>query len=235
MIPRMFCNNCGAEVNTDAQFCAVCGAALTAGSSLVPAPPATWTPPATVRVQSSRWIGQGWEIVKADMGTYILLSVVFLILTSAVPVILHGPLIAGMHIFTMKKLSGRRAEFDDLFAGFNYFVPTLVASLLIAVFAGIGTLLCIIPGLVITAMYTFTYLFIVDKGMDFWPAMKASHEIVKRDYVGFTLFVVLMILVNLLGLLCCVVGLAVSVPVTWAAITVAYHEIVGFEPRPEVV
>ena len=104
------------------------------------------------------------------------------------PVILQGPLIAGFHIFTMKKLLGRRAEFADLFKGFNFFVPTLVASLVIGLFVFCGTLLCIIPGLVVAAMYKFTYLFIVDKRMDFWPAMQASHAVVKHDYFGFTLF-----------------------------------------------
>jgi uncharacterized membrane protein len=131
----------------------------------------------------------------------------------------------------MKKLMGRRAEFSDLFKGFDYFVPALVASLIIAVFVLCGTILCIIPGLVVAAMYKFTYLFIVDKRMDFWPAMQASHEIVKRDYVGFTLFLILMALVNLLGVLCCIVGIFVTIPVTFAAITIAYKEIVGFEPR----
>jgi uncharacterized membrane protein len=164
------------------------------------------------------------------MGSYILLALIFLVLSSSVPVVLHGPLIAGMHIFTMKKLLGRRAEVADIFAGFNFFVPTLVASLLIAVFVTLGTLLCIIPGLIVTAMYSFTYLFIVDKRMDFWPAMEASHAIVKQDYFGFTMFVVLLFLVNLLGALCCIVGLFVSVPVSWAAITVAYKELVGFSP-----
>jgi len=52
---------------------------------------------------------------------------------------------------------------------------------------------------------------------------------VKRDYAGFTLFLILMALVNILGALCCIVGLLVSIPVTFAAITVAYKEIVGFE------
>jgi uncharacterized membrane protein len=67
--------------------------------------------------------------------------------------------------------------------------------------------------------------------MDFWPAMQASHDVVKNDYFGFTMFVVLAILVNLLGLLCCVVGLLVTYPLTIAAITVAYKEIVGFDQR----
>jgi hypothetical protein len=33
----------------------------------------------------------------------------------------------------------------------------------------------------------------------------------------------------MLGALCCIVGLFVSIPVTIAAITVAYKEIVGFD------
>jgi uncharacterized membrane protein len=148
-----------------------------------------------------------------------------------VPLVLQGPLIAGLHIFIIKHLSGSRRDFADLFQGFNYFVPTLVASLLIALFVSIGTMLLIIPGLVVAAMYKFTYLFIVDKRMDFWPAMQASHAVVKRDYLGFTLFLILLALVDLLGLLCFVVGILVAMPVTLAAITVAYREIVGFDAR----
>jgi uncharacterized membrane protein len=230
MIRPMFCNQCGTELSAGTQFCTACGTPLAADASLIVAPAGPWIPPAHVQVHSSRWIGEAWDIVKADMGSYILLALIFLVLSSSVPVVLHGPLIAGMHIFTMKKLLGRRAEVADIFAGFNFFVPTLVASLLIAVFVTLGTLLCIIPGLIVTAMYSFTYLFIVDKRMDFWPAMEASHAIVKQDYFGFTMFVVLLFLVNLLGALCCIVGLFVSVPVSWAAITVAYKELVGFSP-----
>jgi hypothetical protein len=54
---------------------------------------------------------------------------------------------------------------------------------------------------------------------------------VKQDYFGFTMFLILAFLVNVLGLLCCVVGLLLTVPLTIAAITVAYKEIVGFEQR----
>ena len=98
-------------------------------------------------------------------------------------------------------------------------------------FVFVGILACVIPGLVVAAMFKFTYLFIVDKRMDFWPAMQASHAVVKNDYFGFTMFLLLAVLVNLLGALCCIVGLLVSVPVTFAAITVAYKEIVGFDQR----
>jgi uncharacterized membrane protein len=188
-----------------------------------------WTPPVGIKATPGKWIGQGWEVVKADMGTYVLISLIFFLL-NGVPFI-QGALIAGFHIYTMKKMMRRPAELSDLFKGFNFFIPTLVASLLIGLFTCLGTLLCIIPGLVVAAMYKFTYLFIVDKRMDFWPAMQASHAVVKNDYFGFTMFLLLAVLVNILGALCCVVGLLVSIPVSIAAITVAYQEIVGFEQR----
>lgn len=228
----MFCHTCGTQVSPDVQFCPNCGQSLAAAPGASGgAAPVAWTPPVGTKAQTGRWIGAGWQMVKADIGTFLALSLVFSLLSSAVPVIIQGPLLAGFNIFCMKKILNRRAEFADLFSGFNYFVPALVASLVTSLFISIGFILCIIPGLVLTAMYMFTYLFIVDKRMDFWQAMQASHAVVKNDYFGFTMYVVVSGLVILLGFLCCIVGVFIALPVTIAATTVAYQEVVGFEPR----
>jgi uncharacterized membrane protein len=224
----MFCHHCGTQVGAGAQFCPSCGQPVTIAGALGPSAPSTWVPRSGLQSQTGRWIGAGWHLVKNDLGIYVLMAVVFSIL-NGVPFI-QGPLIAGFHIFTMKKLMGGRPEFADLFKGFNFFVPTLVASLLIALFVFLGTLACIIPGLVLAAAYKFTYLFIVDKRMDFWPAMQASHAVVRQDYFGFTMFLLAAAGVNLLGVLCCIVGVFVTIPLTFAAVTVAYQETVGFEP-----
>lgn len=225
----MFCHKCGAAVNTNVRFCPACGQSLEAAGG-APSAPAAWTPPVGVKAQSGRWISEGWQMVKADIWTYILAALLFMIVGSVGSFITQGPMLAGFHIFCMKKLSNRNADLGDIFKGFNYFVPALVASLLIGLFVFAGTLLCLIPGLVVAAMFKFTHLFIVDKRMEFWPAMQASHAVVKNDYVGFSLFLIVLFLVNVLGCLCLLVGLFVSVPVTIAAITVAYKEAVGFEP-----
>ena len=225
----MFCHRCGTQVGSDLQFCSSCGQSLGVSPLSSGGPSVLWTAPTGIRATPGKWIGMGWDLVKRDMGNYILISLIFFLL-NGVPFI-QGALIAGFHIYTMKKIMGRPVEFADLFKGFNFFIPTLVASLLIGLFTGLGTIFCIVPGLVIAAMYKFTYLFIVDKQMDFWPAMQASHAVVKNDYFGFTMFLLLACLVNVLGFLCCIVGLLVTVPATFAAITVAYREIVGFEQR----
>jgi len=224
----MFCHNCGTQVPNDLQFCTHCGQSL-ASPPLGQAPAVPWTAPPGVRSHTGQWIGGGWRLVKADLGIYVLLALVYGLM-SGIPLI-KGPMTAGFHIFCMKKLLGRRAEFSDLFTGFNFFVPTLVAWLITGLFVGAGVIFCIIPGLVVAAALQFTYLFIVDKRMDFWPAMQSSHAVVKQDYFGFTMFLIALGLLNILGFICCLVGLLVTMPVTIAAITIAYQEIVGFDQR----
>jgi uncharacterized membrane protein len=223
----MYCHRCGAEVAPDTQFCPSCGAAM--GPAIGAAAAVACFPRRDIQSHTGRWIGEGWRIVSADLGMFALLALVFLILSSAVPVILHGPLFVGFHLFCAKKMFGRMAELADLFTGFNFFIPSLVASLLISLLVSVGLVFCIVPGLVIAAMYQFVYLFILDKRMDFWPAMQASHAVVKNDYFGFTMFLLAMIGVDILGALCLIVGIFVAIPVTVAAVTVAYRDVVGFE------
>jgi len=224
----MFCHRCGSKIVPEDAFCPACGQTL-AASPLAASLPVPWSPPVGIQASPGRWMGEAWDVVKADMGTYVLMALLFALLNS-VPLI-QGALIAGFHIYTMKKLMGRPAELGDMFKGFNFFIPTLVASLLIGIFTFFGLLVFLIGAVVVTAMYKFTFLFIIDKRMDFWPAMQASHAVVKNDYFGFTMFVLLAFLVNLAGFLCCLVGLLVTIPMTFVAVTIAYRELVGFDQR----
>jgi len=232
----MFCSNCGADVAPDLQFCPSCGHPQPVATGPAPPPipiqtPVVYSSPVEVRVETGRWLGAGWQIVQQNLGAYALMALLFGVLASCVPVVLHGPLMVGFHIAFMRKMVRGTMEVGDLFKGFSFFVPSLIASILISVFSTIGFICCIIPGIVVSAMFMFTYLFIVDKRMDFWPAMQASHEIVKKNYVGFSLFILASILLNLVGALCLLVGLLITIPITVAAITIAYQEIVGFEPN----
>ncbi len=215
-------------MNPDAQFCPNCGKLQ--GAAAASAPPPAYVPPSGVKAQTGRWISMGWQMVKDDLGVWVVATLLYAVLCGMVPIVLQGPLAAGFMILAFKKLAGRRPQIADFFRGFNFFVPALVACLLIAVFVFAGTLLCIIPGIVAAAALSFTYCFIVDKRMDFWPAIQASHAIVKQDYFGFTMFLIACTLVNLLGVVCCIVGLLVTMPLTHCAVAAAYNEIVGFNP-----
>ncbi len=223
----MFCHHCGTEIQSGGAFCPSCGKNVAGG------PGGQWTPKAVIEVRTGHWIGRGWELVKADMFVFAVMTILYAVIVSAGAFVVQGAMAAGFQIVFMRKLQGRPVTMSNLFDGFSFFLPTLLAHLVIAVFTFAGLVACIVPALVITAMYQFTNLFIFDKNMDFWTAMKASHALVERDYFGFTVFLIAIVLVNLLGLLCCVVGLLWTVPLTYAAVTVAYQETVGFEAIPD--
>lgn len=229
----MFCHRCGANVAPDTKFCQACGQPLhMQGSPGGPPPvspqPAPFTLTGDGKARTGAWIGEGWSIVKSDMGTFALMTLVMVALSATVPVILQGPLTAGFQIAMIHRILRGRVEFGDLFKGFNFFLPAMLASLVISVFTFLGLLACLVPALVVQAMYFFTYLFIVDRKMEFWPAMQASHEVVKKDYFGFTLLLLAFAGLHVLGVLCCLVGILWTFPIQYAALTIAYKEIVGF-------
>jgi uncharacterized membrane protein len=219
----MFCHYCGAEVHSETKFCPACGQSL--GGAAEPARKTAGG--GVIHARTGEWISAGWAVVQPDLFLWVIIALVYLLLCSSVPLLLQGALTAGMHYVFLKKLLGQPVEFGDMFKGFHFFLATLLAVLLIAIFTFLGILACIIPGLVVCAMYMFTYLFIIDRKMDFWPAMQASHDIVKRDYFGYTLFFLALILLQILGVLACIVGVLVTIPVMYGAITVAYRDTVG--------
>ena len=65
----MFCHKCGTQVSSDVQFCPNCGQSLAAPSASGGAAPPVWTPPAAVQARAGHWVGEGWQMVKADIGT----------------------------------------------------------------------------------------------------------------------------------------------------------------------
>ena len=65
-MPRMFCHSCGNQVADGLQFCPNCGQALSAQNPLSNPIPVVWTPPVGVKAEPGRWIGEGWQMVKAD-------------------------------------------------------------------------------------------------------------------------------------------------------------------------
>jgi uncharacterized membrane protein len=182
------------------------------------------------------WLETGWGIYKRNWMPFTMVSFIFLtviILAQFVPyagnLVVMGPMTAGLFMATAEIVSGRDFKPGTIFKGFKYFIPAFVANLLITLFTTIGFILLIIPGIVIGGLYIFTYLFMVDKGLGFWESMEGSRKVAVNDTVAFALFYFAMGAVNILGLLCMVVGVLVTLPVTTIAMFIAYEKLVGFD------
>jgi hypothetical protein len=252
------CPSCGEETAPGMRFCPRCGAMLPGTSPREELPRDSGSPFDTGRkldpgefetlsagerpVRGAEWIRRGWALFREDPGAFIgftALSFVGLAVLSHVPLggpllaMASGPLWAGLYFVGLARLSGERpTDFSDFFAGFGRFLPLLLAGLLTSLFIAAGLVLLVVPGVYLAVAYLFTLPLIVDRGIDFWQAMELSRKTVTRRWFSFTGFALLLFLINLAGVLVVVVGLLVSVPVSFLAIAAAYRDVFGIEPAP---
>ncbi len=198
--------------------------------------------PGPTRVRSGYWLGKGWDWFVEDLGPYVLVGFLAVVVLGLSQGLLYGPaaaLLAASGLRRVRHTADREAASwservqQDLTASFRRFLPALLSGLLILVFTCIGLVFLIVPGIVIFTMYLFTFHFMLDEGQDFWEAMESSRRLVSRDYLGFSLFTVLLVVVNLLGLAFFVVGSFATIMVTSLAVAAAYRDCTGVAPEPE--
>ena len=73
----------------------------------------------------------GWELVKDQYWLFVGMCVVGFMIGSAVPMgILLGPMMCGVYLTFFKKRRGEPFEFGTLFKGFDFFGPSVIATLL---------------------------------------------------------------------------------------------------------
>ena len=87
-------------------------------------------------------------------------------------------------------------------------MPLLLLSLVAGLFIGIGTILLIIPGVYLVVAYLFASYLVVDRRLDFWPAMELSRLTVNPRWFGYFAFMLLLALLNLAGALLLGLGLS---------------------------
>src|ERR1700741_1493723 len=73
----------------------------------------------------------GWELVKDQYWLFVGICFIGLLIGGAVPLgILLGPMMCGLYLTLFKKRRGEPIEFGTLFKGFDFFGPSLIATLL---------------------------------------------------------------------------------------------------------
>lgn len=178
-------------------------------------------------VKTGEWLSEAWELVKEDLWQHVLIMLV-LGLLSSIPLI--GPaLSAGYILIILRKLRDRsyKPAVGELFEGFQYFVPALLVGIVGGLIASLGVIACIVGVFATSALVMFAMPLVVDRKMDFWPAIQASMEKVKPDLVAWSVFVLLISLVYAAGSIACGVGIFVTGPVAFVAIVIAYRDVFG--------
>jgi hypothetical protein len=92
---------------------------------------------------------------------------------------------------------------------------------------GLGLILLGLPVTVfLTVNWMFSLPMILDQRVDFWTAMKRSWRQVSRHWWSCLALSVVIAILNFFGLLCCLVGLLVTVPISILATMYAYETVI---------
>lgn len=92
----------------------------------------------------------GWELVRGRYLLFVGITFVGVIIGSLAPLyILWGPMVCGIQWCLLQAMRGRPVKFESLFKGFDYFVQSMIATLIWAVPLVCVVLLAYIPVIVI--------------------------------------------------------------------------------------
>ncbi len=81
-------------------------------------------------VEPMECIKGGWELIKNQYWLFVGMTLVGILIGSAVPIILMGPMMCGLNLAFFKTRRGEAIEFGTLFKGFDYFGQSLIATLI---------------------------------------------------------------------------------------------------------
>jgi hypothetical protein len=229
----MFCPSCGAENEANAQFCQGCGANMSQASGGAggpstgtppPPPPRASTPPPTGQIDLGGWVSKAFTELNSDIGAYIIIGVVFGIVTfiPLVNLVLLGPMLAGAYYVLRRKLAGKgKADIGEIFSqGFTVFVPALLIVIIPGIIVGavssipyIGWIVGFVAGPLLLPFFAFSLHYIMEEKKDFVPAGQAAWDIIQKNILNFWLLGLVTGFVSWIGLIVCGIGIFYTYPV----------------------
>jgi len=184
------------------------------------------------QIKISEWFSEGWRMFKKNAGYAIAFAVLAgicsMLLNSILPfasMLIWYPTVAGFIIVSLMFFRNEAVGYEHYLWGFRHLVPLLLFTVVSALFIVIGLFLVIVPGIYLTVAYLFAPWLIVEKNIDFWPAMEISRKKVNKHWFGMFGFSIVITCLILVGCIPLFLGLFITIPLSLSIITAAYKDI----------
>ncbi len=200
----------------------------------------------TWSISIQRWLSGGWRLFRREpflllLATLFYFCVVFGTFASyryesIGPLgyfLLNGPLILGFYAFYFELIRGNPVNFSTFFEGFRVYLPAVLAQFVLSVLLSLGYFFFILPGLILEALFIFTYPLILEKRLGVWEAMRTSKNVVSSFLFEFSGYVLLKWILYLLGMSLLGIGILFVFPWFLGSVAVAYSEIFGLEENEQ--
>ena len=130
----------------------------------------------------------------------------------------------GLIKISLEFLDKAKPKIRDIF----YYKPVVsytVASIINTILIIAGIIFLIVPGIIFAVRLQYTTYLIVDKNLGPIEAIKKSWNITRENTWNLFFFGILLGLINILGALCLLVGLFITVPLGMIATTSVYRKL----------
>jgi hypothetical protein len=133
----------------------------------------------------------------------------------------------GLITIALKFLDNNEPKFEDLFSFKPFFWKYLGASILTGLVVWAGFMLLIIPGIYWALKFQYFGYFVVEQGCDPVEAMRKSSRITKSVKWKLFGFGIVLAVINIVGAICLLVGLFVTIPTTLLAYSSVYRKLLS--------
>ena len=129
----------------------------------------------------------------------------------------------GMFRVFLDIFDGKKPSIMVLFSQAGLILYFLGASILYGLMVVVGLVFLVVPGFFLAIRFYFYNVLIVDKELGPIKALKASWNLTKGHWWSIFGLTLLLALFNIAGALALIVGLLVTIPVSWMAMICAYR------------
>jgi hypothetical protein len=140
-------------------------------------------------------------------------------------ILLAPPIVCGFYLVANRQSQNEYIDFQNYFDGFKYWWNLVSTNLISSIAIVLGIICFIVPGVYLLIGYMFCMLFVIFGGFDFWTSMELSRRLVHTNWQKFFLFGLALLALNVVGFLLLMVGLLVTVPVTYLAVYILFEEL----------
>lgn len=135
-------------------------------------------------------------------------------------------LYGGIYQVAVKQVRGEAVSVSDIFTGGTLIWKMIGFNIVYGLAVGIGTLLCIVPGLLLSGLLFPGYALIAD-GETVGNAISRCIDAMKKDMWNAAAFVFVMGLLIAVSIIPCGLGLFVTVPMFFLTGALAYRDMIG--------
>lgn len=198
----------------------------------------------------------GWDVVKNNLGLFISLVVIVLVIMSVMAFIgevlekMEAPWILRFFVsiiswlinivlgmwqirIALKFVDGQKGALSDFKEITPYFSNGILGNILYSLIILAGFLLLIIPGIIWAIKYQFVLYAVIDKQAKPVDALKLSGKVTNGVKFDLFLFGLLLALINLAGALLFIIGLLITIPLTIVAQTYVYRKLITQEEQQD--